>query len=147
MPKGMPTPMPIFCPLVRPPSSAEGAIGTVAALGVADEVDEVDVVLDRLDANVDADEDVEEVEDALLGEPVEDLVRVEKVTVEDTSVVALLDADVAVDRIALLRAGVDAESDDLEDWSVGVDNGDDRTDLVGVTETPVVCTVPEGHAV
>lgn len=119
IPKGIPTPRPIFCVFVRPFSSADGASGSLA-IEVEEDVAEVDLVKDTIDDDNAVDVPLEDL--------LEDLVAVENVTTEDTIVVGVPVAD---DCVALL----------------GVEEDPEMTVPVVVTWTAVVWRDAEGHAV
>jgi hypothetical protein len=115
MPNGMPTPSPIFWFLVSPSLLADGATGSLEALGVDFELVRAEMDEPALDA------DLEELAD--------DLVEVENVT-------DWLDAD--EDCAALLGTEYDADGDVWEDCGSAVDDGQGQLVIVGVASAPVV---------
>lgn len=142
MPTGMPTPNPIFWVRVSPASAADGASGSAATLGLAVDLDVVDLVEEILEAEecvsdvVDDAEDGDAVEaDALL----EDRIDVDKVVPDDAEV------RTADDRVARLGLEDGAERVGREDCDAGVETGTE--DCTAVVCSAVVCGVAVGHAV
>jgi len=125
----MPTPRPIFWFRESPLPSADGASGSAATLGRPVELDVVDLVEEKADAE---EEDVEDME-ALVEDMLMVLIDVENVAAEDA----------VKERIVLLGPEDNAERVGLEDC----DRGTEDTDCIGVVSSPVVCGVAVGHAV
>jgi hypothetical protein len=143
IPKGIPTPSPIFWVFVSPLLLAGGAAGSSVALGVEGEL----LVVEIEDTALEPDK-VEDVRvESLLDWLADDLVDVENVTIEDITTDRLRDADTADDCDALLGREDGIEVVACEDCHALLDLGQSHSLCVGVACGSVVWGGTGGDAV